>query len=628
MMPRGACWLAIGALAAATGCAAPIAVYQVPAEQVHADITSTVLTDGTLSQPSRNILRAVNLLGVFEDDPVLALSAGHELFQTRTDRGEVRGGSSEALVALAEASFLHASRSRDRAYFVMSAIYSWAYLFGDEPRDPLDPLVRLAARLYNRGLTLAVMPDDLRQGFELEAASLELPIGTVEMKLDPSELEWGERRLHRFTPVADLAIRGFRNRYRIPGIGAPLAALARLEGGESDAAQIVNDDVRVPVSVVLVFEDVLESIDSGRFRGHIEVHSMDVEPTIRIGEESVATELEPTASLALMLAEVQPWQDDLSAFFSGDLDRGEGLAALMPHERGHIPLILVHGTASGPTTWANMINDLYVDPAIRARYEIWLFTYNTGAPILYSAYRLRTRLAEAIEALDPNGEDRALRQAVVVGHSQGGLLTKLMAVDSGDSFWRQISRKPLDEIRMQEETRKLVEGALFVRPSENVGRVVFIATPHRGSFLLTYGITNLIRNLVQAPSTVARATKDLVTQNPEGEALRRIDDTEGALGEMHPGSEFLERLLEMSLDPAIPGHSIIPVNRFVESRLAGDGVVTYKSARLDGVDSEVLVQSGHSCLDHPMVIHEMRRILLMHALSLDRGIAEASAAAE
>ena len=56
---------------------------------------------------------------------------------------------------------------------------------------------------------------------------------------------------------------------------------------------------------------------------------------------------------------------------------------------------------------------------------------------------------------------------------------------------------------------------------------------------------------------------------------------------------------------------------------ARDGVVKYKSAHIDGVESEVVVPSAHSCQSHPRTIAEVRRILLLHL-----GASEPAAASE
>jgi hypothetical protein len=41
-------------------------------------------------------------------------------------------------------------------------------------------------------------------------------------------------------------------------------------------------------------------------------------------------------------------------------------------------------------------------------------------------------------------------------------------------------------------------------------------------------------------------------------------------------------------------------------------VVRYTSAHVDYVESEFIVRTGHSSQDHPLVIEEIRRILLEH----------------
>jgi hypothetical protein len=45
----------------------------------------------------------------------------------------------------------------------------------------------------------------------------------------------------------------------------------------------------------------------------------------------------------------------------------------------------------------------------------------------------------------------------------------------------------------------------------------------------------------------------------------------------------------------------------------GDGVVRYESAHIEGVESELIVRSGHSVQGNPQTVLEVRRILLQHA---------------
>jgi triacylglycerol esterase/lipase EstA (alpha/beta hydrolase family) len=86
-----------------------------------------------------------------------------------------------------------------------------------------------------------------------------------------------------------------------------------------------------------------------------------------------------------------------------------------------------------------MLNSLENDPWLRTRFQYWFFYYDTGNPITYSADVVRTSLRLIIQQLDPDGTDAALRQMVVIGHSQGGLLAKMTAIDSGTQLWDTIA---------------------------------------------------------------------------------------------------------------------------------------------------------------------------------------------
>ena len=44
----------------------------------------------------------------------------------------------------------------------------------------------------------------------------------------------------------------------------------------------------------------------------------------------------------------------------------------------------------------------------------------------------------------------------------------------------------------------------------------------------------------------------------------------------------------------------------------GDGVVSYSSAHIEDVESELVVRSGHSAQPKPPSIEEVRRTLLLH----------------
>jgi len=259
-----------------------------------------------------------------------------------------------------------------------------------------------------------------------------------------------------------------------------------------------------------------------------------------------------------------------------------------------------------------MINELASDPRIWGSYEIWLFIYNTGNPVAYSAANLRLALSNTVSELDPPGTDPALRRMVLIGHSQGGLLAKMMVIDSGTRFWDSISRVPLAELDLQPETRELLGRSLFFKPLPFVRRVIFIATPHRGSYLAGTFVRRLVSRIVKLPGKLTRTSEDLSKLDKDNVLVESFQRIPNSVDNMSPGHPFIKNLSSIPISEQVTAHSIIAVKGEGLLENEGDGVVKYKSAHIEGVASEKIVQSGHSTQSHPNTIEEVRRILLEH----------------
>jgi pimeloyl-ACP methyl ester carboxylesterase len=283
-----------------------------------------------------------------------------------------------------------------------------------------------------------------------------------------------------------------------------------------------------------------------------------------------------------------------------------------PYRRGRVPVILVHGTASSPARWAEIVNEVQNDPVLRTKIQVWLFMYNTSNPVLLSADRLRTALQTVITDLDPDGQDPALRRMVVMGHSQGGMLTRLMVTDSGNRFWANASSVPLEDLKMTPETRELLQHAMFFKPVPSVKRVVFLATPHQGSFRVTSLVLSAVRRLITLPATLMKDFRDILQRNPDLAAHLASRHLPTAVDNMKPGHPFVRTLSASPLAPGVAAHSIVAVEGRGSPLGLHDGVVAYRSAHLEGVESEKIVQSSHSLQSNPATIQEVRRILREH----------------
>jgi pimeloyl-ACP methyl ester carboxylesterase len=418
-----------------------------------------------------------------------------------------------------------------------------------------------------------------------------------------------------FVPTMNLEVQGFQNNYRSDGIGAPLAA--GLEPApHPDGGLVLPANLRIPISAVLQMDNPRRQLTGSTLTARLKLYTIYDTANIRIDGHDVPLEYDQTAVRALVAAEGKAWTRELSGLLNNVLAGPNGTAndnlfALEPHRHGRIPVVLVHGTASSPLRWADMVNDLLEDKDIRDHYEFWFFSYNTGNPIPVSANVLRHALENAVRSLGGVQADPALGRMVVIGHSQGGLLTKLISIDSGTKLWDTISDKPVDELNLKPETKALLKEALFVRHLPFVETVIFIATPHGGSYQASLTIVSLFTRLVTLPLSIAAATADVLTN--AGDALKLDKDrrTFNSINGMSPGNPAIEALRQIPVAPGIYAHSIIPTLQDGPLNERNDGVVEYKSAHMDGVESELVIErQDHSTQSNPLAVREVRRILL------------------
>jgi pimeloyl-ACP methyl ester carboxylesterase len=590
-------------------CSAPVGVKRVSPERVHYALTSNVLSTGELSGPTQILLRQYDLTQAFKDDPEAAIAELHGLIAAGT-AGE------DDLFGLAELSFYHAQAKHEKPHFLAAALYAYAFLFPDgesQRADGIDPRVRVSADIYNRAITEA-FTDAKGEYVELRGGLYELPFGSAAVTFDAASLRWGNRTLVRFVPVAELEVHGLRNRYRRAGIGAPLAAVT--EPIDATVDDFIPPKIRVPTTAVLHVPHPWQQLATSMVESQLVLYAANETETVEIDGFETPLEVEPSAALASALAESRFWDSELSAFLGRllNVQQQSRLVVLEPHRAGRIPVVFVHGTASSYGRWADMVNDLQNDASIRDQYEMWLFVYDSGNPIAYSSMLLRRSLKQIVDAIDPEGDDRCLRNMVVIGHSQGGLLTKMTVIDSGDRFWNQITSKPFDRVELAPEKRALIEEAVFVKPLPPVKRVVYIATPHRGSYLAGPDfIRRLAARLITLPTDVLGLSADIVGLRDDTSAYLELERIPTSIDNMSPGNAFIQTLASIPIDEHVKAHSIIAVNGDGPIESGSDGVVRYQSAHVDGVESELIIRSGHSVQCNPRTVAEVRRILRLHA---------------
>jgi pimeloyl-ACP methyl ester carboxylesterase len=600
-------------LVLALGCATPVGIRRATSSDVDRLLGQNALTGDTHSGLSGQFLARLGLSTLYEDDPRAALE--------KLRAGLGGPDEHERLLALAELWFETARKSGDRGEYLAAAVCAYAYVFPaaplSTPTNPFDSRTPLVLQIYDRGIAKGLALAESDRGTELDPSprQIQMPFGTFVLRIPEKEFQYGGYPIVHPVALGELEIRGMRNRYRRLGGGVALAA--GIEPTQrSDADPWLSPLSKFPVTAFVRIEELAP--DLARAQGTLEFYDADETPTITVGSAVVPLASDPSAALAYRLEGAPVWDFEIAGFRRSDLkiaavSRSHGLLFLNPYRPGRIPVVFVHGTLSSPARWAEMANELIGDPRIAARFQLWFFIYNSGNPVLESAAELRDALQKAVHDLDPDGKDPALRQMVIVGHSQGGLLTKAMVVSSGDAFWKAWSDEKFEDVQFSPETRTLLKNAMFFEPLPFVTRVIFIATPHHGSFLAENWLGMLGRKLVNAPSSLAKSSLEMATLSEDPHLFRRPFQLPTSIDNMDWSNPGLRTLASLSIAPGVHANSIIPV-KSAPIETGDDGVVKYQSAHIEPVESELVVLgSGHSTQANPETIEEVRRILYEHA---------------
>jgi pimeloyl-ACP methyl ester carboxylesterase len=288
-----------------------------------------------------------------------------------------------------------------------------------------------------------------------------------------------------------------------------------------------------------------------------------------------------------------------------DSGRKAGFALLQEYDPHRTPLILVHGLLSTPLAWAELTNELWADPQVRQRYQIWHYLYPTNPPPLYSARVMRGQLDELRKSLDPSGKDPAMQRTVVVAHSMGGLLSKSLAVDPKDAFWDAVFTRPLDSLDLTPAQHATLDEAFYWKPRTHVDRIIFCSVPFRGStwagsWVGRFGSLLVAPNHAFQDFFVEVEKKNPGMLQPDYQTLTGGKLT--SIGGLSPKQRSMEIFDRLPLIPGTAGHVI------TGSR---DLFVAPSSSSLPGAESALEVPSGHGSFHHPQAIAEIRRILAL-----------------
>ena len=614
-----------------------------------------------VSERTQNTLRRYGLQETYGDDGPRCIDRLRGLHVQTPDP--------EVAYSISELSYVEGKRA-DRAgrtadalnHYGVALTTSYQYLFGNqlsEVRNPFDPQFRATCDLYNESLEdllrLLCAENRLRPGetYTIRTADRQFVIRT-EMRGG-----WKPDEFENYEFVSDFDIKTLRNRHTTYGLGVPLIAVRKPRGKDDPREEFYPEGLSYAVTALLRCPAVT-SPPAGSYAGAagMAAQSSSVNPAIYhaassqtlpspVPEQTQVCVLEffdPLRANQIQLAgNWVPLETDLTAPLAFFLDSPEyrkrdrateglldpddaqqrrGLYMIEPYDPDRIPVLMVHGLWSSPLTWMDMFNDLRSFPEIRERYQFWFYLYPSGQPFWLSATQLRSDLFAMRQTFDPLAQDDAVDNMVLVGHSMGGLVSRMQTIESGDDFWNLVSENPKDKlIGPPQDVSKLVS-ALEFRPNQSISRVITIGTPHRGSDLANPTIRWLARQVIKLPRMAVSTSARLIRANPNFFRDTRLLTEANAVDSLATDSPIFPVMLRAKKSPRVKYHNIVGVLEdpplLIGAKHRGDGVVDYVSATMQDTESELIVDATHTKLHMTgKAIFEVRRILLQHLKEVD-----------
>ena len=340
---------------------------------------------------------------------------------------------------------------------------------------------------------------------------------------------------------------------------------------------------------------------------------------------------------------------------------------LEPYDPNKRVIIMLHGLASSPETWISLTNDIFNDPTLRDNYQVWQVFYPTNLPILENRYQIAELLQAAFKQVDPTGSAPASQHAVLIGHSLGGVIGRMLVSNDDlrphlrDLINQNPSAPDAYAMRQLEQTvtsRDAFNDRFILHAMPQVDRAIFINAPFRGTDFADRWFARALRRLINLPAGFLQTvSQNLTSIFTDGELannpLASLFLQNGA-SQLSDQSFFVQLTKNLHVTPRVTTNVLIGANdkdllnaleqskaaannpaatfynsanlQAAQARLdenqqllqqvktgvtsnLSDGVVPYSSSHLDGAESEKIFSGKHDIHTDPQAILELRRIL-------------------
>lgn len=296
------------------------------------------------------------------------------------------------------------------------------------------------------------------------------------------------------------------------------------------------------------------------------------------------------------------------------------LFMLEPYDPNKRVLIMLHGLASSPATWVSLTNDILNDDKLRENYQVWQIFYPTNLPILENRYQIQQLIEATYQQTDPDGQNIASQNSVIISHSMGAVIARMMLsddnlVDDLDSLDDQnlLSNSEKRQIRDAlkasfGETELKERFELTTLPQ--VDTAVFLSAPFRGTDYADRWFTRALRRIVYLPVGLVKtvtdnlatiATQGDLAQNPLGALY-----LQNGASQLSDKSSFIQLTKDISINDRITYHSIIANNdaditQGLAKMQPGGAKIDLSQAQEEDSDSNTVDNTDRNVRREPLV---------------------------
>lgn len=500
--------------------------------------------------------------------------------------GTIRRGTRR--VAAAEQLYRHAVRSgsgRPQDGWLGCAQHTDYYLRAPGirgRRGAIEGRTQLALRLHNACVA------GLLGALEAGAAG-----SSVHLRWEVDEHSFPRAAVQRLILARSVSVSGLRTRQYDDGLGVAAVAV-----GSTNEPLGTFPPQPFALAVNIRFEP------EGDDRAALVVSDASRSRSVDTALGPIALARDMTAAYALAAVEFEREESAWSGLrVRSPTAREAQLRVLAPRDGTKTPVVLIHGLASSPLTWVNVANELLGDPDISENYQVWLARYPTGLPLLVNRQMLARRLEDA------RGDVPGM---ILVGHSMGGVLARLLATDSGEALWNTAFSCGPEELQGNSDDVQATRSLFVFEHVEQVEEIVLIAAPHGGSELADRTIGKIVRGFIEMPPQVLGYLTNVTRTNPDRvrPELREnyLQGGPKSLDTLSPSQPIIRAARLLPVSAGVRVHSIIGIAN-PDRPEDGDGIVPLDSARWNA-GAEHLVPGDHELHRDPATALIIKRILL------------------